>query len=215
MKSFIENLILISSICFSMLACSTSEPPVSKPYSLFDGKTFAGWEGNLEYFRIENGVIVAGRLDKGIPHNEFLCTEKEYADFELTMKFKVSDLHKVNAGVQIRSKRIPGSSEVRGYQADIGQIFWGNLYDESRRRVILAGADTTQMFQIVNMEGWNDYKILCEGNRVQLWINGVQTVDYTEPDDTIEQKGIIGLQIHSGPPGEASYKDIYIRELGG
>ena len=39
------------------------------------------------------------------------------------------------------------------------------------------------------------------------------TVDYTEPDEAIEQRGLIGLQIHAGPPSEAWYKDVTIQEL--
>lgn len=100
-----------------------------------------------------------------------------------------------------------------GYQTDMGQHYWGCLYDESRRNRILAGPDQTQMKKVLNADDWNDYVIRCEGNRVRLWINGLQTIDYTEPDDSLEQKGVIGLQIHSGPPAEAWYKDIVITEL--
>jgi hypothetical protein len=55
--------------------------------------------------------------------------------------------------------------------------------------------------------------IRAEGRRIQLWINGVQTVDYTEEDPTIETTGVIALQIHGGPPGEAWYKDITLVDL--
>jgi hypothetical protein len=60
---------------------------------------------------------------------------------------------------------------------------------------------------------WNEYVIRCTGPRLQLWLNGYQTVDYTEPDNSIEQTGLIGVQIHAGPPAEAWYKDITIRTL--
>ncbi|MBM4029849.1 MAG: DUF1080 domain-containing protein, partial [Planctomycetes bacterium] len=107
--------------------------------ALFDGKTFDGWEGNLDYFRIEDGAIVGGSLDKAIPRNEFLCTKKEYGDFELRLKVKLlGDLARANAGIQIRSRRIPNHHEMIGYQADMGQKYWGCLYDESRRNRILA-----------------------------------------------------------------------------
>ena len=56
---------------------------------LFDGRTFDGWEGNLEMFRIQDGAIVAGTPKKRIERNEFLCTKKEFGDFELRLKFKV------------------------------------------------------------------------------------------------------------------------------
>ena len=62
---------------------------------------------------------------------------------------------------------------------------------------------------------WNEYRIRCEGKHIQLWVNGFQTVDYTEPDDAIEQTGVIGLQIHGGAPSEAWYRDIRLQRLEG
>ncbi len=179
---------------------------------LFDGRTFDGWEGNLDHFRIEGGAIVAGTLKDRIARNEFLCTTAEYGDFELRLKFKLLGKG-ANAGVQIRSQRIPNHHEVRGYQADLGDGWWGSLYDESRRNKILAAADKAVIAEVLKPEDWNDYTIRCEGPRIQLWINGRQTIDYTEPDDAIERTGILGVQIHGGPPSEAWYKDLRIKKL--
>jgi hypothetical protein len=181
---------------------------------LFDGKTLAGWDGNPDWFRVEDGAIVGGSLEKRIPRNEFLCTKKEYGDFELRLKFKVLGKG-ANAGVQIRSRRIPNHHEMIGYQADLGDGWWGSLYDESRRRKVLAAADMAALDKVLKRDDWNQYVIRCQGRRIQLWINGQQTVDYTEPDEAIEQTGLIGLQIHGGPPSEAWYKEISIRELKG
>ncbi|MEK6235917.1 MAG: DUF1080 domain-containing protein, partial [Planctomycetales bacterium] len=163
-------------------------------------------------FRIEDGAIVGGNLKNRIPRNEFLCSKKEYGDFELKLKFKLLG-DKANAGVQIRSRRIPKHHEVIGYQADLGQNYWGALYDESRRRKILAKPDPKKLDAVLKRNDWNEYVIRCQGKRIQLWVNGFQTVDYTEPDDKIEQRGIIGLQIHGGPPSEAWYKDVVLKEL--
>ncbi len=188
------------------------------PVALFDGKTFKGWEGNLEWFRIEDGAIVAGTMERAIPRNEFLCTTKEYSDFELRLRVKTIG-ENVNAGIQFRSRRIPNDNEVSGYQADIGGeigeygVVWGSLYDESRRNRMLATADAREVAKVLKPGDWNEYVIRCEGNRIQLWLNGLQTVDYTETDDSIESAGIIGLQVHGGPPSETWYKDIVIREL--
>ena len=66
---------------------------------------------------------------------------------------------------------------------------------------------------LVKPNDWNELRVRCEGPRIQIWLNGKQTVDYTEEDDEIPRKGVIGLQIHGGPPAEAWYKDIMIREL--
>ena len=187
---------------------------VSEDYvSLFNGKDFSGWEGNLKMFRIDDGAIVGGNLKKRIPHNEFLCTEKEYGDFELRLKVKALG-EGVNAGIQFRTRRIPDHHEVIGYQADVGGQWWGKLYDESRRNKMLAVPDSSvDMKKLVRVGQWNDYVIRCEGTRVQLFLNGTKTVDYVEPDLEIEQTGVIALQIHGGPPSEAWYKDIQIRSL--
>jgi len=183
-----------------------------KPQSLFDGKSFAGWEGNMKIFRIEDGAIVGGSMKAALPNNEFLCTTKRYSDFVFRAKFKVTG-ERVNAGIQFRSERIPNNHEVIGYQADIGQNYWGALYDESRRKKVLVSPDAAALDKVLKRDDWNDYVIRAEGKRIRLEINGYQTVDYTEADDTIKQSGLICLQIHSGPPSEARYKDITIEEL--
>jgi hypothetical protein len=102
---------------------------------------------------------------------------------------------------------------VSGYQADMGQQYWGCLYDEHRRNKILVNADQEKVKQVIDLTDWNDYVIRCEGKRIQLWLNGYQTADYTETDDTISQSGIIGLQIHGGPPSQAWYRDIVLRKI--
>ncbi len=180
--------------------------------SLFDGKSLDGWEGNLKLFHVEDGAVVGGTLSEPIARNEFLCTREEYGDFELRLKFKIVGKG-ANAGAQFRSRRIPNHHEVKGYQADLGDGWWGSLYDESRRNKILAKADPTVIERVLKRDDWNDYTIRCQGRHIQLWINDVHMVDYTEPDQSIEQTGIIGLQIHAGKPGEAWYKDIRIKKL--
>ena len=188
--------------------CSQSGSDVT----LFDGKTFNGWEGPMESFRIENGSIVAGTLKADIPKNQFLSTKQAFGDFELRLKFKMIG-EKVNAGVQFRTKRIPDHHEVIGYQADMGGKYWGALYDESRRRKVLSGPDLEEVMKVVNHQDWNEYVIRAEGARIQLWLNGMKTVDFTEADDTIERSGVVALQVHSGGPMEAWYKDIVLKEL--
>lgn len=61
-----------------------------RPISLFDGKTFAGWQGDtVQTWRIENGALVDGSMVRMMPHNEFLTTTKAYANFDLTLQFKL------------------------------------------------------------------------------------------------------------------------------
>jgi len=185
----------------------------TSPTPLFDGKTFKGWEGNEKFFRIEKGAVVGGNLKSRIPRNEFLCTKRTYKNFVLTLEVKLRGGPRANAGIQIRTKRIPNHHEVIGYQADMGQGWWGSLYDESRRRTMLAKADPAVIKKVLKPDDWNKYVIRCEGPRIRLYLNGTLTVDYTEKDPKIPLEGIIGLQIHSGPPSEAWYREIRLQEL--
>lgn len=197
-----------------LLVISASPLFAAEPTSLFDGKTLKGWEGDEKTWRVEDGAIVGGSLDTVVPRNEFLCTTKKYDHFELKAKFKLlGDKEKVNAGIQFRTKRIPNHHEVSGYQADIGQGYWGALYDESRRNKVLAGPKKEEIAKFARFEDWNEYKIRCEGNSIKLWVNGTLTVDFIEKDEKIEQTGIIGLQVHGGAKAKAMYKDITIEEL--
>ena len=195
----------------SFILCSDSEP-----ISLFNGKTFSGWEGDTAHtWRIENGAIIAGSLTETVPHNDFLCTETSYDDFVLRFKFKLLGTEGfVNAGVQFRSQRLDDPAyEMIGYQADIGPGLYGALYDESRRRKVLAEPDSLAGSKLVKPGRWNDYEIRAEGKRIRLFLNGEQTVDYTEPDATIPQEGLIGLQIHGDGKTIVMYKDLMLTEL--
>jgi hypothetical protein len=191
----------------------------SRTVSLFDGKTFAGWDGDTkETWRIEDGCIVGGRLDKKVPRNQFLASKQSYGDFVLRLKFKLlGDSKKgfVNSGVQIRSQRVPNDTEMTGYQADLGDpSWWGCLYDESRRNKVLAQSDMAKLNKVLRRGDWNDYEIRGEGRRIRTWINGVLGVDYTEKDEKIPQTGRLGLQIHGGGPAQVWFKDITIEMIG-
>jgi Domain of Unknown Function (DUF1080) len=193
--------------------CSAEPADKGKSVALFDGKTLNGWQGDSKVFRIDDGAIVGGSLKSALPHNEFLTSTKEYGDFELRLKVKLTGASSANGGIQIRSRRIPNNHEMIGYQADMGQQYWGSLYDESRRNKTLAGPTADEVKKVLKLNDWNDYVIRCHGRHIQLWLNGLKTVDYMEPDEKLEQKGLIGLQIHGGPASEAWYKDIVIEEL--
>ncbi len=197
------------------LLAAFAVPAVAEPVPLFDGKSLAGWEGDTaKTWAVEDGAITAGSLDVTVPRNEFLCTTKTYGDFELKVRFKlVGDKARANAGVQFRTKRIPNHHEVSGYQADVGQQYWGALYDESRRNKVLAKPDEKLLAAAVKHDDWNEYTIRCEGPRVRLWLNGTLTVDYTEADEKVERTGVIGLQIHGGAKAKVYYKDVHIEEL--
>jgi hypothetical protein len=189
---------------------------LQKQKTLFDGKTFNGWEGDTKKtWRIEDGCIVGGSLNETVPKNDFLCTAKTYANFDLTLKIKLTGSEGfINSGIQFRSKRLSEPAhEMTGYQADWGEGYWASIYDESRRNKTLAKPDAAEVLKWIKINDWNEYRIIAENRRIRLYINGHQTVDYTEPNANIPQSGQIGVQIHGGGKAQVAFKDIFITEL--
>jgi hypothetical protein len=206
------------SLCALLCLDGTWAVAADKSTALFDGKTFAGWEGDTKHtWRIEDGCLVGGSLNAKIPRNQFLASKQSYANFILRLKFKLlgeSTRTFVNSGVQFRSQRVPNDTEMTGYQADLGDpSWWGCIYDESRRNKVLAQTDMTKLNKVLRRGDWNDYEIRAEGRRMRTYLNGVLCVDYTEKDDRIPQQGRLGLQIHAGGPAEVWFKDIRLEEL--
>jgi hypothetical protein len=110
---------------------------------------------------------------------------------------------------------VPNSHEVAGYQADIGATWWGKLYDEARRRKVLAGPDAETIKKCLKPGDWNDYEIRAEGPHIVLKVNGTTTVDYTEaePPEKVARRGVIAVQIHSGASQTVEFRNLRIREL--
>ena len=168
--------------------------------------------GDSSVFRVEDGAIVGETTERDIVQDQFLCTTRTFTDFELRLKVRLrgEDPH---GGVLVRSRRVPGSAAVSGYRVDLGQQTWGCLNDASSRDRVLAEANAEVVAGVLRPDDWNDYRIRCEGRRTQIWLNGELTVDYLEQGEEIDDAGVIGLEIHSGKPCEAWYKDIRILEL--
>jgi Domain of Unknown Function (DUF1080) len=213
----VKHLLILGVVATSITGMNAQDATSEEGFQrLFDGKTLAGWEGDDQWFRIDDDAIVAGSLEKKIPHNYFLCTEKAYGDFELRLEIRLIGEGE-NAGVQFRSQRVPQSTEVSGYQADAGIAWnapvWGGIYDESRRKKMLVMPDAEKIGAVIRKDDWNEMRVLAQGPKIQVFINDVLASDYTEADDKIARSGILGLQIHSGPPTEASYRNIRIKDL--
>jgi hypothetical protein len=177
---------------------------------LFDGKTLKGFQGREKLWKVADGAICGQTTpDAKLKHNDFLYTEAEYGDFELRLKFR---LRNHNSGVQLRS-RVRGDYRVTGYQADIAERrYTGILYEEGGRG-ILADVDPKKTAKFIKKGDWNEYRIVCRGRRLQFWINGRQTVDYTEKDPKAPKKGVIAFQLHVGPPMRVLFKDIILKPL--
>ncbi|HAK76725.1 MAG TPA: DUF1080 domain-containing protein, partial [Runella sp.] len=173
--------LLILSAAATVTLAAFSGDTYRKPERIFDGKSFKGWEGDtLKTWRIEQGALVGGSLQTKVPNNDFLCTKRSYSDFVLKAKFKLVGTEGfINSGVQFRSKRLTNPSyEMEGYQADLGDKYWGSLYDESRRNKTLAGKPAEEVAKLLKPNDWNDYEIRADKRHIVLKINGVTTVDY-------------------------------------
>lgn len=206
---------LLIAVTLSITSVSNAQS-LKKAVKLFDGKTFKGWQGDLnQSWTIADGSIVGGNGQDIVAHNEFIKTEAEYSDYSLKLKFKLMGSEGfVNGGVQFHSQRIANPEfEMIGYQADIGDGFWASLYDESRRNKLLAIADSTIVKAVLKRNDWNNYEIRTLGRRIQIFLNGTQTVDYKEEDQAIPQSGHIALQLHGGGKTKVYYKDIILTHL--
>ena len=178
--------------------------------SLFNGTDLSGWEGNREVWTVRDGMLVG--TAEGLKHNEFLSYAETFDDFILRFDVRLVDGNG-NSGFQFRSKRVPDSTEVSGYQADVGQQYWGCLYDESRRNRVLAHPDPEALKKALKPKDWNEYEVKAVGDTITLSINGTKMVEYKETDADIPRSGIIAPQVHAGARYEVNFRNIRIKKL--
>ena len=195
-------------------ATPAAEP---EPRQLFDGTSLTGWdvrEGEERWWKVADGVIIGGSPTENVPHNTFISSRESFQNFDLQFKIRIRGRQGfVNSGVQIRSVRVPRNHEMIGYQVDAGDKWWGKLYDESRRKKVIAEPVDDKAAASVRPDDWNDYRILAEGPRIRTWINGTPALDYTEQDPKIPLDGRIGMQVHGGGTLTVEFKEISVRVL--
>jgi len=205
----------------------------AKWQSLFDGRTVDGWQvrGGTAKYHVEDGVIV-GTTVEGSP-NTFLCTEKRYGDFELELEFKCDP--QLNSGVQVRShaykkdtkvvmwrngkpvERVRPAGHVYGYQVEIAGAGGasGGIWDEARKAMWLYDArQNPDAGKAYKASDWNQYRIVCIGDRIRTWVNGAACADFRDP---VDLTGFIGLQVHSyrgEKPAQVRWRSIRIKDLG-
>ena len=242
----------LASFGFAQDLKPTAPPEPADMTQMFNGKDLTGWDGDMRLWSAKDGVI-RGETTKENPTfgNTFLVWKGgELTDFELRVSFKIDH---GNSGVQYRSAVSPAKEDaknkhvVRGYQAEVentpGKV--GFLYHEGGRGWLVSVGDKVEIGedgkpQVVGKLGdkdaiaktykksdWNDYVIICKGNHVQHYLNGIQTIDLIDNDKepALEKdgkpnplkarcdKGIIALQIHSGPPMWVEFKDIKVKKM--
>ncbi len=193
-------------ICILALGAATAAGPEKGFKSLFDGKTLNGWDGDPRLWKAADGVITGSTEGVTLNDNSFLITRKTYRNFDLRLDVK---LRNHNSGVQFRSEALP-NWVVRGYQADMAEgNYWGSIYEEKGKRGIMVnGWEKAQ--PVLKPQDWNQYEILCDGDHIQIKLNGVITADI---HDSARSEGIIALQLHRGPAMQAYFRNIRIKVL--
>jgi predicted dehydrogenase len=197
------------------LAYKSGETILAQPKSsawrpLWNGRDLSDFIVDTASCWSASGGVITGRHD-GLKYNDFLRTRAHYDNFELKLEFRLKN-GEGNTGIQFRSEPVPDSHEVSGYQADIGQQYWGALYDESRRKKVLLAPPAAAIAGL-DKSGWNQYVIHAHGTFIALHLNGVRTVHYIETEPGLLRRGFIALQVHSGPPIQVEFRGIVIREL--
>lgn len=207
--------------------------------SLFDGKSLDGWDGNPEFWRVEDGLITGQTTpDKPTKGNTFLIHRgEELTNFELRFEYKLIG---GNSGVQYRSFEPDAEKQkwvVGGYQADFesGERFSGILYGERFRGILARRGQKTELvrnggkFEVkvtgsvgdsekiqanIKHEDWNSYSISAQGFRFVHKINGMTTIDCTDNDaQQRRESGVLALQLHAGPPMKVQFRNIRVKNL--
>lgn len=187
------------------------------------------------------GITTADNPAKG---NNFLIAKEGdkslvVDDFEIRFSYKFSTPFG-NSGMQYRSKE-KDNFVVNGYQGDfeVGLKYSGILYEEGGRGIlaqrgqkvvlketpekpgtkpkieVVGSVGVSEEIQAtIQTNGWNQYVIIAKGNHLQHFINGKQTVDIVDEQETKSAKsGILAFQIHQGPPMKIQFKDVQIKNL--
>jgi putative membrane-bound dehydrogenase-like protein len=171
--------------------------------TFFNGRDLTGWQGDSALWHVENGEIV-GRTE-GLKRNNFLRSELMVGDFRFSCQVKLVD-NAGNSGIQFRSEPIEGGL-MRGYQADIGQGWWGKLYEEHGRALLWNKSGEEH----VKLGDWNRYEVVAEGDHIRTYINGQLCVDLKDPDGA--RRGLFAVQLHSGGPTEVRFKELKLEVI--
>lgn len=209
--------------------------PAGRFVPIFDGVSLKGWDGNPKLWTVEDGVIV-GRTsaEDPIPANSFLVWRQgELDNFELKFEYLIEG---GNSGLQYRAFEKPrawGPHILGGLQADFesGTRHTGGLYGERSRRILATrgqkveiGADgkpsvvgnvgdPAELQDLIDLEGWNRFHVIARGNHYIHKINGHVMVDVIDNDPNAPTSGLLGLQVHRGPPMTVKFRDIQLKRL--
>lgn len=233
--SFLKWLLLLFTLQ-SITALKTSGQHHKDGFTeIFDGKTFNGWEGDTAIWGIENGVII-GEVT-ALTHlraNTFLLwTAGQTTNFELKLEFWISEDGK--SAISYRGELIKDVSySLKGYGVDIDgkHIHTGQNYEERGRGVLAKRGERSwlafrqkptinglpgipeKLSSSIRRNDWNECLIVAKGNKLQHYINGVLMSEVIDNDKTLRKSsGLLGLQVHAGPPMKVQYRNIRIKPL--
>lgn len=202
---------------------------------IFDGKTLANWDGDTTFWRVEDGAITGQTTaEKPLKQNTFIIwrggTTK---DFELKLEFRMNG---GNSGVQYRSTALPdvGKYVLKGYQADMDAQanYTGMLYEErgrgflaergrftrmaagGQRKLIGTPGSSDELKAVLKPGDWNQLHIIARGTTVIHVING-RIMSVFLDDDAAGRipEGLLGLQLHVGPPMKVEFRNILLKKL--
>jgi Domain of Unknown Function (DUF1080) len=193
----------------ALLLCSLAVFAKDGFQPLFNGKNLDGWDGDPRLWKAQDGMIVGSTEGAPLEYNSFLITKKSYANFILKAQAK---LRNHNSGIQFRSEEVPGLRwAVRGYQADMAEDnYWGCIYEERGKRGVMVNGWKDKAEKVVKLKDWNDLELLCDGDHINLKVNGLETADL---HDSAKLDGIIALQLHKGPPMQVYFRNLEIKAL--
>ena len=226
--------------CFPVFAQPRPLPVATNDESgfvaIFDGKTLAGWEGDPQYWRVENGALVGEVTPTNLLKvNSFIVWRGgETRDFELKVEYRVSA--KGNSGINYRSAMATNYSPwaMRGYQADIdgANQYTGQNYEEKGRtflalrgqvtrlvegqlpEIISSLGTTNELLSVIKNDDWNEYHLIASGNTMTHILNGrVMSVVIDEDAANRKSAGMIGVQVHVGPPMKIEYRNFRLKKL--
>ena len=192
---------------------TTSSSAPSEWIDLFDGETLDGWvhlNGGHRY-SVEDGAIVGRTVESSAHMNSFLCTTREFDDFELELETTVDRI--TNQGIQIRSRVRPVRGVGRSFEVFPGRVYGpqvevrrfypgqpttGLLYGEALGTGWLSSQEMIDKGHPHFIdEGWNTLRIVANGPRIQTWVNGHPIEDLAnEAVYSTHPSGFIGLQVH-------------------
>jgi hypothetical protein len=142
-------------------------------------------------------------VDKAVQANKgtgFLVTPAQYADFQITADFWVTD--DANSGVFIRCEDPKTINAMNAYEV--------NIFDKRPDQTYRTGAivDVAKPASVVMTGGkWNTIDITAQGTKLTVLVNGMKMVDV---NDSKHGKGNIALQYGAGT---VKFRNVRIRTL--